>query len=109
MVASMSRLTELFEQGRQNERDHARKQKIRRTRVRQGQKSSFSPVNIVVGAGVVYEIAYPYLSTVRRYFRIFDPVILTIKWDLRHITKKIFKDDQNFEDYKMFCELARRK
>ncbi len=102
-------IKELFEQGRQNERDHERKQHIRKPRIRQGRKSPLSPGNVIVGAGVVYEMLHPYTGGFEKVTRIFDPVIITIKWDLRFITQKIFKDNQNFEDYKTFCELARRK
>lgn len=104
-------LKEWFEMGRQNEREHSRKQRLRKPRVRQGRQPSFlSPATIVVGAGVVYEIVRPKLEgsiTIVR--KLTAPIVCSIKWDMRKITNRIYGEDKDFEVYRNFYELAMKK
>lgn len=104
-------LKEWFEMGRQNEREHSRKQRIRKPKVRQGRNPPFlSPSTVVIGAGVVYEIVRPNLEgSIKIIDRLVAPVICSIKWDIRKITNRIYGEDKDFEVYRNFYELAMKK
>jgi len=104
-------LKEWFEMGRQNEREHSRKQRMRKPKIRAGRQQSFlSPSTVVVGAGVVYEIVRPKLEGSIQVVRgLVAPIVCSIKWDLRKITNRIYGEDKDFEVYRNFYELAMKK
>ena len=108
-------LTEYFEQGRQQERDHARKVKARTPQRRYGAKpSAFSPSNLIIGAGVLFEIVYPKISPFvsgmkPRIRSITEPISRSISGDIQTIVRKIRGANPGWEDYQQFLELARRK
>ena len=108
-------LKEYFEQGRQQERDHARKIRARTPQRRFGAKpSAFSPSNLIVGAGVLYEIVYPKFAPLvsgikPRLKSIVDPISRAISGDIQTVIRKIRGANPGWEDYQQFLELARRK
>ena len=108
-------LKDYFEQGRQQERDHARKVKARTPQRRLGTKpSKFSPSNIIIGAGVLYEIVSPKIAPALsglsgKLGDISSPIIRSIRGDMQTIVRKIRGANPGWEDYQQFLELARRK
>lgn len=108
-------LKDYFEQGRQQERDHVRKVKARTPQRRLGAKpSKFSPSNIVIGAGVLYEIVSPKISpslcAIRnKFYSVISPISRSIRGDIQSIIRCIRGANPGWEDYQRFLELARRK
>ena len=110
-------LKDYFEQGRQQERDHARKVKARTPQRRMGKKPSmFSPANIIIGAGVLYEMIVPKLKRGGNQQKpseqkegIIGPITRSIKGDIQTIIRRIRSVNPDWEDYQRFLELARRK
>lgn len=104
-------LKDWFEMGRENEREHSRKQRLRKSKARQGRNPPFfSPSTIVIGAGVVYEIVRPKLEgSIKIARELSGPIVCSIKWDLRKITNRIYGEDKDFEVYRNFYELAMKK
>ena len=108
-------LKEYFEQGRQQERDHARKIKARTPQRRLGVKPSpFSPSNLIVGVGVLYEIVSPKImpalsGTITNLGNVIAPIKRAIRGDIQTIVRKIRGANPGWEDYQRFLELARRK
>ena len=108
-------LKDYFDQGRQQERDHARKIKARTPQRRLGGKpSKFSPTNIIIGIGVLYEIISPKIAptlgnTRMRLEEICSPISRSIRGDIQTVVRKIRGANPGWEDYQHFLELARRK
>ena len=108
-------LKDYFDQGRQQEREHVRKVRARTPQRRLGGKpSKFSPSNIIIGAGVLYEILspklVPALENIRlRFNGISTPIARSIQGDIQTVIRKIRGANPGWEDYQQFLELARRK
>ena len=106
-------LLDYFNQGRQNEREHVRKQKVRTIPKKYGKPSPFSPTNLIVGAGVLFEIVYPKVKPItdaikNRVGGVLHPICRSVKGDIQTVCRKIRKVNPDWEDYQRFLELARK-
>ena len=116
----MTSIKELFDAGRQQGRDHERKARRRLNTGRRNQRLPiYSPLQIVVGAGGVFEILSPVLGKISPVFsKIFGPILLAVRSDYESVTRlarrhvvadsKSIEADAKFEDYRNFLELARK-
>jgi hypothetical protein len=106
-------LKDYFEMGREQERQYEKKQKTK-TAVKTPKKpSAWSPVGIIIGAGVFYQIAHPYFAPIERVvcsmLGAIGPTITVMKTDVKMLVQKIRGINPEWEKYKQFDELARGK
>ena len=108
-------LSEYFNKGRQQEQEHARRKLARQPQRRNTKLPWYSPAGILVGAGVLYQMVLPILTTTvipvvgvgKRFCR---DTIAVMKSDVKIVAKKVTtKVDPDWEEYKNFLELCRGK
>ena len=107
-------LREYFEQGRKQEQEYERKQQLKRI-VRKPQKPAWwSPVKVLIGAGVFYQIIHPKVKRIALYLsplydKLLRPTAEVIRADIHILNQRIRGINPDWEAYNSFYKLAKGK
>jgi hypothetical protein len=107
-------LKDYFEMGRENERRIREKHAVRTVTKVKRRPSPYSIDGIIMGAGSLYEILHPYITRTQEVAgpvakKHLSPMLQVIQYDVMKVWYRIRGQDQKWEDYQRFLELARGK
>ena len=111
-------LKEYFEMGRRQELEHERKKQARVAVKVVRKPPAFSFAGVLIGAGVFYQIISPYVNRMATiagvvYGKVLKPTADVVMGDVKmtwvKIKEKIMGVNPEWEKFKQFDELARRK
>ena len=106
-------LSEYFNKGRQQEIDYSKRKAARQPQRKVTKLPWYSPMGVIIGAGVLYQMALPILNktvipVVLGWSYLIRDVMKVVRSDAKVIQMKVTKNvDPDFEKYKRFEELCR--
>jgi len=108
-------LSDYFNTGREQEKKLQQRKQQRMPQRRNIKPKWYEPASIVIGAGVLYQLALPVLNVtlipiIKGWKFIIRDIIAVIRSDVKIVSKKVTKKiDPNWEAYKRFEDLAEGK